>query len=80
MLLDLHCHTAPMSDDSILSPDDLVDASKRAGLDGVCLTEHDRFWSFADAQALTKRHGILVLPGCEVTTEDGHMLVFGLTE
>ena len=78
MLIDLHNHTYPKSDDSFMSPDELVDAARAAGLDGVCITEHDDFWSLDDAVGLTKRHGILVLPGAEINTDAGHVLVFGL--
>ncbi|MFQ5879981.1 MAG: CehA/McbA family metallohydrolase [Dehalococcoidia bacterium] len=78
MLIDLHCHTWPLSDDSFLSPDDLILAAKTAGLDGICLTEHDFFWDAREVQALAEKHSFLVIPGTEVNTEDGHMLVFGL--
>ena len=78
MLIDLHNHTYPKSDDSFLSADELVDAARCAGLDGICITEHDDFWSAEDTAYLTKRHGILVLPGAEINTDAGHVLVFGL--
>lgn len=78
MLIDLHNHTYPKSDDSFLSADELVDAAKSAGLDGICITEHDEFWSPDDTAALTRRHGILVLPGSEINTDAGHVLTFGL--
>jgi len=77
-LIDLHTHTHPLSHDSALNPDDLIDAAKRAGLDGVCLTEHDFFWDHDKAAALARRHNFLVIPGIEVNTEWGHILVFGL--
>jgi predicted metal-dependent phosphoesterase TrpH len=78
MLIDLHTHTHPLSHDSLLSPDDLVEAAKAARLDAVCFTEHDFFWEQAETAALSKRHGFLVIPGIEVNTEDGHVVVFGL--
>ena len=78
MLIDLHNHTYPKSDDSFMSADELVDAARCAGLDGVCITEHDEFWTWEDTAALTRRHGILVLPGSEINTDAGHVLVFGL--
>ena len=78
MLIDLHSHTWPASDDSVLDPDQLIERSKAAGIDAVCLTEHNTFWDPARVDALSRKHGILVLPGCEVTTDEGHMLVFGL--
>ena len=78
MLIDLHTHTFPNSDDSFVSPDELVDAAKGLGLDGICITEHDYFWDLDDIRALSRKHGFLVLPGCEVNTDGGHVLVFGL--
>ena len=78
MLIDLHTHTHPLSHDSLLSPDELIEGAKAAGLDAVCLTEHDFFWDHAEAAALSNRHDFLVIPGIEVNTEDGHVVVFGL--
>ncbi|MDO8615397.1 MAG: PHP domain-containing protein [Dehalococcoidia bacterium] len=78
MLIDLHTHTYPLSHDSLLSADELIEAAKAAGLDGVCLTEHDFFWEPAAVAALAKRHRFLVLPGIEVNTEHGHIVAFGL--
>ena len=78
MLIDLHAHTYPRSDDSFMSVDELLDAGRIAGLDGICLTEHDDFWLLDCAATLSRRHGILVLPGAEINTDAGHVLVFGL--
>lgn len=79
MLIDLHTHTRPLSDDSYLTPDELVENAKRVGLDAICITEHDWFWSDEDIAALSERHRFLIFPGVEITTEDAHLLVFGLT-
>jgi predicted metal-dependent phosphoesterase TrpH len=78
LYIDLHAHTYPASDDSFISADDLIDGAKQAGLDGICLTEHDHFWVPDDVERLAKRHDFLVLAGAEINTEDGHVLVFGL--
>ena len=78
MRIDLHTHTHPLSWDSYLSPDELVERSKAAGLDGICLSEHDFFWKPDDIAALAKRHDYLVLPAIEINTDDGHILVYGL--
>ncbi|MCH7810844.1 MAG: PHP domain-containing protein, partial [Chloroflexi bacterium] len=80
MLIDLHTHTKPLSHDSDLTPDALIEAAKTAGLDGVCLTEHDFFWEHEKAAELGRRHDFLVIPGIEVNTESGHVVVFGLDE
>ena len=78
MLIDLHTHTRAHSWDADLGPDELVEAASSAGLDGVCLTEHDFFWDVEAVRALGRRHDFLVLPGVEINTEDGHFLCFGL--
>ena len=80
LLIDLHTHTYPRSDDSFMSPDELVDAAKERGLDGVCITEHDHFWDPFDIVELSQRHNFLVLPGCEINTDGGHLLVYGLNQ
>lgn len=80
MLIDIHTHTYPTSDDSALTPEELINESKRIGLDGICITDHDGFWNPSDIKKLAVKHDFLVLPGCEVTTEEGHLLVYGLEE
>ena len=61
-----------------MSVDELIEAAKDRGLDGVCLTEHDAFWSEEEIRTLSRRHGFLVLGGAELNTDAGHVLVFGL--
>jgi len=80
LLIDLHTHTRPLSWDSYLSPDDLIERSKQAGLDGICLSEHDYLWDPEDVATLAKRHNYLVLPAIEINTDDGHILVYGVTK
>ena len=78
MLIDLHTHSYPQSDDSFMSVDELIDAAKAQGLDGICLTEHDAFWSDEEIRTLSRKHDFLVLGGAELNTDAGHVLVFGL--
>jgi predicted metal-dependent phosphoesterase TrpH len=80
MLIDIHTHTYPTSDDSTLTPEELITRAKLIGLDGVCLTDHDGFWNPSEVEKLGKDNDFLVIPGCEVTTEEGHLLVYGLSE
>lgn len=80
MLIDLHTHSYPKSDDSFMGVDDLIDAAKALKLDGVCLTEHDSFWSQDEVSDLSQKHGFLVLAGAEINTDSGHVVVFGLEE
>jgi predicted metal-dependent phosphoesterase TrpH len=78
MLIDLHCHTSNYSSCSSLSPKTLFEAARQAGLDAVCLTEHDRLWPPDGLAAIAAEYDLIVLRGMEVTTEVGHVLVYGL--
>ena len=80
LIIDIHTHTYPTSDDSSLSPEQLIGEARRLGLDGLCITDHDRFWAPEEVDELSKAHDFMVMPGCEVTTEEGHLLVYGLRE
>lgn len=80
MLIDLHNHTLPLSIDSGLHPEALIQRAKDQGLDGICLTEHDRLWPADDLARLRDRTGFLILAGCEITTQIGHIIAIGLRE
>lgn len=80
MLIDLHTHSYPHSDDSFMSVDELIEGSKSLGLDGICLTDHDAFWTDEEIRDLSSKHDFLVMPGCEINTESGHVLVYGLSK
>ena len=78
MLIDLHCHTRPLSACSALDADELIAAAVQRGLDAICLTEHDRAWPEAELAALNERSPLPVFGGVELTTDLGHLLAFGL--
>ncbi|MEX2081367.1 MAG: PHP domain-containing protein [Dehalococcoidia bacterium] len=78
MLIDLHAHTWPRSHDSVLNPDDLIVRAKQGGLDAVVFTEHDTVWDHKSIEELRAKHDFLVLAGVEISTDDGHILVFGI--
>ncbi len=78
MLIDMHTHTSVYSTDSNLLPHESLAQAAERGIDGVILTEHDVVWPADRTAHLAEQIGILVLPGVEVTTELGHVLVYGL--
>ena len=80
MLIDLHCHSAERSDDASSSLAELAAAARAAGLDGICVTDHDTFWPREALEETSRATGILLIPGCEVNTDSGHALVFGPDE
>ncbi len=77
MRIDLHAHTAPRSNCSRTTLDELVATARAHGLDALCITEHDVRWpdaELADASALLD---FPLIPGVELTTDVGHVLAFG---
>ena len=77
MRVDLHIHTRPKSPCSAIDPSALLQEARRAGLDGICLTEHQNPWSPGEVEELMKAGGIRVFQGNEITTNQGDILVFG---
>jgi len=80
MIIDLHTHTRPYSDDSHLKPEELIKLAKSSGLDGICFTEHDWHWKQEDIDRLSREHDFPVFRGMEISSEEGHLLVFSLDE
>jgi predicted metal-dependent phosphoesterase TrpH len=76
--LDLHLHSC-FSDDGIGTPQDLVKALQKRGLQGMALTDHNTTKGYRTVQHEVPA-GFLVIPGCEITTADGHLLALNLTE
>jgi len=79
MILDLHIHTRIGSGDSNIEYDDLVPRAKKAGLDGICITEHSNKKTGV-ADHISRKYGFLVLEGFELSTEFGDVLVYGMDQ
>ncbi len=79
MWIDTHCHTK-FSYDNWLEPLDLIRRAQALGLDGVCISEHYSYEASAPLEALGREEGLLVLRGLEVSTDRGHLLVFGVED
>ena len=78
MIFDLHIHTVKGSSDSSLTTDILLEKAIDIGLSGVCLTEHSSITNISDVINKFEKSGITLLRGLEVSTDMGHILVFGL--
>jgi predicted metal-dependent phosphoesterase TrpH len=78
--IDLHLHTNRGSADSNLSPKDLIERARTIGIGAICITEHDNIWDLKEIAPMASEAGVICLRGMEVTTEMGHVGVFGLNE
>ncbi len=77
LICDLHVHTNH-SKDGESSVGEIIKAAEAAGLDAIAITDHDSI--DGAKQALLIETTVLVIPGIEVTTKQGHLLVLGVTE
>ena len=77
MLIDLHAHTAPRSNCSRTTLEELVDTARAHGLDALCITEHDVRWPDDELADASRLLDFPLIPGVELTTDVGHVLAFG---
>ena len=78
--VDLHVHSAHSADSRLPLPD-IADRLSYAGLSGVAITDHNSIASHAKIPELRRRFpSYLFVPGVEVSTAEGHLLVYGVEE
>ncbi len=72
--IDLHVHTC-YSRDSSITLQQVVSFAKKRGLDGVAITDHNT----VKGALKLKTRDILVVPGIEISTLNGHLLGINVT-
>ena len=70
--IDFHVHSS-LSPDGIDSLDALVEAAKKAGLDGIALSDHDLLSRYTPGD-------IFILPACECSCAEGHIIALFISE
>jgi len=73
---DLHVHTT-FSNDSLITPKDLIYYAKKNGLNAVAVTDHDQL---VGAYKIAKETDFLVIPGMEVSSSQGHIVALNVNE
>ena len=69
--VDLHVHT--VHSDSTLSPREVVDLAHQKGLAAISITDHDCIDAIAPAIECAKKYDIEIIPGVELTAEEGNL-------
>lgn len=78
-LADLHIHSI-YSYDGTASVPAVLRRAKQLGLDVIAITDHDEIAGSLKAMELASTYGVEVIPGIEITTADGDLLAFNITE
>jgi predicted metal-dependent phosphoesterase TrpH len=76
MLFDLHVHSE-LSPCSVLAVAQIVDRARAAGLDGVCITDHNTTALRRQVAEGVRPDGLCLLVGMEYDTPEGDFLLFG---
>lgn len=80
MLFDTHIHENLFSGDSHLSPEQVLEEAVAAGLDGICITDHESRGFKAYLAEYEEIYGLKIIVGAEILTRQGDILVFGLDD
>ncbi|HVL89240.1 MAG TPA: PHP-associated domain-containing protein [Actinomycetota bacterium] len=75
MLIDLHIHASPASRDARDDVAAIARAVEPLGVDAIALTDHGPGCDYAAAAAALAERGIGLVPGRELNTPLGHVLV-----
>lgn len=78
MKLDLHIHSRHSRDGSA-APKDIVSWCKKAGLDGLAVTDHNSIEAWSEAEVVARGAGLLFVKALEISTSHGHVLAYGVS-
>jgi hypothetical protein len=79
MRLDLHVHS-DYSFDSKIDIKTILNKLPTLGLDGIVFTDHDSVNAYPKAKELAEKLDVKVFSGVEITTKEGHILAYGITD
>lgn len=79
MKCDFHVHTF-YSFDSSTSPEEMVDAALKLGIDCLAITDHNEIEGAKKAIEYAKEKPILIIPGIEVKSKEGDIIGLNVKE
>lgn len=77
--VDMHVHT-DHSKDSRASPGEVVKRALELGLDAIAVTDHNTVSGAREAERAAKGTKLLVIPGQEVMSREGEVIILGVRE
>jgi len=79
VIFDPHIHTNS-SPDSSITPNQLLGGLLAAGINAIAITDHDSMEGYRRIKHNSAFRDLLVVPGVEVSTEAGDLIVLGLED
>jgi len=60
------------------TPKQILEKAKKVGLKVVAIADHDSLKGSQEAAKLASGFGVIVVPACEITSLEGHILAYGI--
>ncbi|MDD4307930.1 MAG: CehA/McbA family metallohydrolase [Thermoplasmata archaeon] len=79
MKLDMHIHSN-FSPDGKASPRQILKQAKKAGLGGLCISDHNTLRGNTEARKIASEFSIVLVRGMEISSSEGHILGYGIAE
>ncbi|MEM5778277.1 MAG: PHP domain-containing protein [Candidatus Aenigmatarchaeota archaeon] len=85
MKIDCHCHTIYSKHffwgyDALNTPEQMIKAAMKKGLDGLAITDHDSVKGSLIAKKIAKKYKFTIITGSEISTKLGDFLALGIDE
>jgi predicted metal-dependent phosphoesterase TrpH len=77
---DLHIHSSFSWDGIVPVASILAYVAKSTDMQVVAISDHNRIEGALEAVALAPNYGLEVVPGCEISTAEGHLLALFVTQ
>lgn len=87
---ELHCHSnrrqrlfyCPLLYDSVQTEEEILEECSKKNIKVLAITDHDTLEGYRNAKKIIEKKGldIILIPGCEISTKDGHVLAHGINE
>ena len=79
----LHLHTTHskgtrITKESLISPREVVNLAVLHGIKAIAITDHNTTSAIPEVERYAKKRGIILIPGIEIDTFDGHLIGLGV--
>jgi hypothetical protein len=87
MIAELHCHSTciklpyfPLFYDAVQTVDQIIEQCLLKNIEVLSITEHDSLDGYRIAKKIIEKRKlpIVLIPGSEISTKDGHILAYGI--